>query len=85
MASRGHGARGALVQCQIAQSPFEVPDAFARATATAPDQAARAQEALAWLGDTAENRAVWAETARQDRTVPTVLRKLDPGPTARLL
>lgn len=82
-AGLSHGTRGALVQ--IAQSPFEVPDAFADATAISPERAARAQQALAWLGDTPGNRAAWAETARQDRAVPTVLRKLGPDPTARLL
>jgi predicted acylesterase/phospholipase RssA len=81
-ADKGRGARGALVH--IAQSPFEVPDAFAHA-ATASQQGSRAHEALAWLGDTPENRAAWAETARLNRAVPTVLRKLDPDPTARLL
>ena len=82
-AELGHGARGALVH--IAQSPFEVPDAFAKAAGTPQERSARAQEALGWLGDTEDNRRVWAEVTRQNRAVPTVLRKLGPGPTARLL
>jgi hypothetical protein len=79
----GHGTRGALVH--IGQSPFEVPDAFSKATARWPQRALRAQDALKWLGDTPENRAAWAETAKLNRDVPTVLRKLDPDKTARLL
>jgi hypothetical protein len=45
----------------------------------------RAREAIAWLGDTAGNRAMWAEVAEKSRNMPTVLRKLGPGDTARLL
>lgn len=82
-ASSGRGARGALVH--IAQSPFEVPDAFASAAGQWTQRAIRAQEALAWLGDTEKNRATWAEATEQNRTVPTVLRKLGPDSTARLL
>ena len=78
----GHGVTGARVQ--IAQSPFEVPDAFARDDRWA-DRAARAREAIAWLGDNPANRAAWATVAEQSRTLPTVLRKLGPEPTARLL
>ena len=81
-ARAGHGVTGALVQ--IAQSPFEVPDAFA-ADNRWPDRAARAREAIAWLGDNEANRAAWATVAEQSRTLPTVLRKLGPEPTARLL
>jgi predicted acylesterase/phospholipase RssA len=82
-AKLGRGPRGTLVQ--IAQSPFEVPDAFAKAAGTRQQQSVRAQKALAWLGDTQLNRQMWAEVTRQNRTVPTVLRKLGPEPTARLL
>ena len=78
-----HGPRGALVH--IAQSPFEVPDAFAGATGRRAQRQARAHEALAWLGGTEQDRAAWAEVARQNRAVPTVLRKLGPEATARLL
>jgi hypothetical protein len=81
-ARAGHGVTGALVQ--IAQSPFEVPDAFAGDNRW-PDRAARAREAIAWLGDNEANRAAWATVAGQSRTLPTVLRKLGPEPTARLL
>ena len=81
-AQAGHGVTGALVQ--IAQSPFEVPDAFAGDDRW-PDRAARAREAIAWLGDSAASRAAWAAVAEQSRTLPTVLRKLGPEPTARLL
>ena len=78
----GHGVTGALVQ--IAQSPFEVPDAFAGDDRW-PDRSARAREAIAWLGDSHASRAAWAAVAEQSRTLPTVLRKLEPAPTARLL
>lgn len=81
-ARAGHGVTGALVH--IAQSPFEVPDAFARSSGW-PDRAVRAREAIAWLGDTRGNRAMWAEVAAKSRNMPTVLRKLGPGDTARLL
>ena len=81
-ARAGRGVTGALVQ--IAQSPFEVPDAFAHDDRW-PDRAARAREAIAWLGDSDANRAAWAAVAGQSRTLPTVLRKLRPDPTARLL
>ncbi len=82
-ASSGRGVGGALVH--ITQSPFEVPDAFASATGQWTQRAIRAREALAWLGDSEQNRAAWAEVAQQNRTVPTVLRKLGPESTARLL
>ena len=72
----GHGVTGALVQ--IAQSPFEVPDAFA-GDDRLPDRSARAREAIAWLGDSHASRAAWAAVAEQSRTLPTVLRKLEPG------
>lgn len=81
-ARSGRGASGALVH--IAQSPFEVPDAFAHASSW-PDRSARACEAIAWLGDTEANRAAWADIADQSRKLPTVLRKLGPVVTARLL
>jgi predicted acylesterase/phospholipase RssA len=82
-ASTGQGTQGTLVS--IAQSPFEVPDAFCRADARWPHRAERARQALAWLGDTQQNRAAWAATTAASRAVPTVLRKLGPGPTASLL
>ena len=72
-AQAGQGVTGGLVQ--IAQSPFEVPDAFAGDNQS-PDRAARAREAIAWLGDSAANRAAWAAVAEQSRNLPTVLRKL---------
>lgn len=81
-ARAGRGVTGALVH--IAQSPFEVPDAYAH-DGTWPDRSARAREAIAWLGDTDGNRAAWAEVADQSRKLPTVLRKLGPDATARLL
>jgi len=82
-ASAGQGTQGALVS--IAQSPFEVPDAFRQAGPRRPQRAERASEALAWLGDTKQNRALWATTTAASRAVPTVLRKLGPDQTARLL
>lgn len=81
-ARAGRGVTGALVH--IAQSPFEVPDAFAHES-TWPDRSARAREAIDWLGDTEANRAAWAEVADQSRKLPTVLRRLGPDATARLL
>ena len=81
-ARAGHGVIGALVQ--IAQSPFEVPDAFAQDDRL-PDRAGRAREAIAWLGGGDANRAAWAAVAEESRTLPTVLRKLGPDATARLL
>ena len=81
-AQAGHGVTGALMQ--IARSPFEVPDAFA-GDDRVPDRSARAREAIAWLGDSDANRAAWATVAEQSRTLPTVLRKLGPGDTTRLL
>ena len=69
----------------IAQSPFEVPDAFCHAGTRWPQRSERAREALAWLGDTEQNRTAWTATAAASRSVPTVLRKLGPDPTASLL
>jgi predicted acylesterase/phospholipase RssA len=82
-ASTGQGTQGALLH--IAQSPFEVPDAFHHAGSRWPQRSERAREALAWLGDTDQNRTAWAATAAASRSVPTVLRKLGPDQTARLL
>jgi predicted acylesterase/phospholipase RssA len=82
-ASTGQGTQGALLH--IAQSPFEVPDAFHLAGTRWPQRSGRAREALAWLGDTEQNRTAWTATAAASRAVPTVLRKLGPDPTARLL
>jgi hypothetical protein len=81
-ARAGHGVSGALVH--IAQSPYEVPDKFADADGW-PDRAARAHEAIAWLGDSDAKRAAWAAVAEQSRSLPTVLRKLGAEDTARLL
>lgn len=82
-AQAGRGTRGALVH--IGQSPFEVPDAFCQAAARWPQRAVRAKEALAWLGDTPQNRAAWEKVTELNRVVPTVLRALGPEQTARLL
>ncbi len=82
-AQAGHGMRGALVH--IGQSPYEVPDNFLHATGRWPQRAARAKEALAWLGDTPRDRQEWAKIAERNRAVPTVLRKLGPDQTACLL
>jgi predicted acylesterase/phospholipase RssA len=81
-ARAGHGVTGALVQ--IAQSPFEVPDAFAGDDRW-PDRSERAREAIAWLGDDGATRAAWAAVAGQNRNLPTVLRKLGADDTTRLL
>jgi hypothetical protein len=81
-ARAGRGVMGALVH--IAQSPFEVPDAFVHDSRW-PDRSARARDAIAWLADTEGNRAAWTRIADQSRKLPTVLRKLGPDATARLL
>ena len=75
----GKGLRGALVH--IPESPFVVPKAFLDDT-TFPDRAERARAALVALGDT---EAQWAETAKADSTVGTVLSKLGTDVSARLL
>jgi predicted acylesterase/phospholipase RssA len=82
-ATAGSGTQGALVH--IAQSPFEVIDAYRHADARWPQRSQRARQALEWLGDTAESRARWAQVAASNANVPTVLRKLGPDATARLL
>lgn len=82
-AKAGHGTHGALVH--IGQSPFEVPDHFVRATEHWPQRAIRAKEALSWLGDTDENKTAWAQIAKDNRGVPTMLGKLNADTTARLL
>jgi hypothetical protein len=61
-----------------------VPDAFVQDNRL-PDRAARAREAITWLGGSDANRAAWAAVAEESRTLPTVLRKLGPDATARLL
>jgi hypothetical protein len=82
-ASTGQGTQGTLVH--IAQSPFEVPDAFRHAGTRWPQRTKRAQDALAWLGDTEQNRTTWTAIVTGSRAVPTVLRRLGPEQTARLL
>ncbi|GHF73431.1 hypothetical protein GCM10018790_58990 [Kitasatospora xanthocidica] len=88
------GPTGALVH--IAQSPYRVADAYARAAdaagggAGADDadraaRAARAKEVLELLGDDPGRRARWDELATRSRTTPTVLRKLGADRTADLL
>ncbi len=75
----GKGLRGALVH--IPESPFVVPKAF-EADATWPDRATRAGDVLKALGNT---EAEWAETAKADSTVGTVLSKLGTDVSARLI
>jgi len=82
-ASKGQGPQGALLH--IAQSPFDVADAYHHADTRWPRRSERAREALAWLGDTEQNRTAWAATAAASRSVPTVLGKLGPDRTAFLL
>jgi predicted acylesterase/phospholipase RssA len=82
-ASAGQGTEGALVH--IAQSPFEVADAFCQPGSRWPQRSERARDALAWLGDTGPNRMAWTAAAEYSRAVPTVLRKLGPEQTVRLL
>ncbi len=82
-AQAGHGTCGALVH--VGQSPFEVPDHFVHATEHWPQRAIRAKEALSWLGDAGETKTAWEQIAKDNRGVPTMLGRLDPDTTARLL
>jgi len=82
-ARSGQGPQGTLLH--IAQSPFEVPDAFHDADTRWPQRSERARETLAWLGDTEQDRATWSTTAAASREVPTVLGKLGPDQTSCLL
>jgi predicted acylesterase/phospholipase RssA len=79
----GDGLRGALVH--IPQSPFRAPDAFANAGALWPERQARAQAALARLGDDPATRSQWAEVARLNAEVKTTLFGFRPEVCARLL
>jgi predicted acylesterase/phospholipase RssA len=77
------GLRGALVH--IAQSPFDVPDAFKDKTALWPGRAERARAALAALGDDDSARAEWEQVAKDNAAVKTTLVGLSPEVCARLL
>jgi predicted acylesterase/phospholipase RssA len=72
------GLRGALVH--IPQSPYVVPNAFS--DDADPARAARAEAALALLGD---NEAAWQEIADANSRVGTVLSSLGVEKSARLV
>jgi predicted acylesterase/phospholipase RssA len=73
------GLGGALVD--IGQSPFDVARAFAKAPAWS-DRARRAAAALEELGDTEE---AWDAQRRESAGIGTVLSRLGPNLSARLL
>jgi hypothetical protein len=75
-----HGYVGALVH--IPQSPFTTADGF---SSHGDERGGRAKAVLATLGDDPDIRARWKETARRNTGVKTVLRKLGPDDTVRLL
>jgi hypothetical protein len=72
---------GCLVH--IAQSPFTVPNAFARSRE--PATAARAREALHLLAEARANEEVWLQRAERSPCVPTTLGALGSDVTADLL
>lgn len=73
-ASGRRDLRGALVH--IAQSPFDIPKAFARSPD--PLQRGRAGEALAFLATIGAAEGDWERRAQESPKVPTVLRALGP-------
>jgi Patatin-like phospholipase len=77
---RGSGQHGVIVM--IDRSPYVVTDGFARDPG---DRGVRAGEALRFLGDSAEARAVWERRARSNASVPTVLGALGVDETLDLL
>lgn len=76
---RGSGQQGVIVM--IDRSPYVVADAFARDQG---DRGDRATEALRFLGDSSE-RSQWADRARSNASVPTVLGALGVAETLDLL
>jgi len=79
----GEGLCGALVH--IPQSPFRAPDAFVDAGSLWPERQARAEAALARLGDDPAIRSQWADIACQNAAVKTTLFGFPPEVCARLL
>ena len=77
----GDGVPTALVQ--IAQTPYRVADAFARAAGTPVGQ--RAASVLGALGDDAKHRASWEDIATSNAAVATTLSALGTEVAARLL
>lgn len=75
----GRGLTGSVVQ--ISQSPFDVPSAFAHASADDPF-AQRARHVLAALGDT---RSEWEEIAEVNSAVKTTLSRVRSPAGERLL
>jgi hypothetical protein len=71
---------GTLVH--VAQSPFTVPSAFARGD---DDRAARAREAIEFLGSLGADRDHWANRANASAAVGTVLRALGVDVAADLM
>jgi hypothetical protein len=76
----GTGPGGVIVM--IDRSPYIVADGFARGS---DDRGRRAREAIAHLGDSAEARQRWAELARSNASVPTVLGAIGVDATLDLL
>ncbi len=76
------GMTGALVD--ISQSPFDVPDAFIDQPECV-DRIPRARRALEALGDTKETRKEWKRASKDNAAVGTVLWRIDPDVSARLL
>ena len=76
----GRGYVGALVH--IPQSPFRTADGFSTSD---DERGRRARAVIAALGGDSETRERWAQTARSNTRVKTVLRKLGPDDTVRLL
>jgi hypothetical protein len=76
------GLLGALVD--IGQSPFDVPKAFESDHAW-PDRADRAREALEALEELGDTEEAWRRQQRESAGIPTVLSRLGPERSARLL
>lgn len=77
---RGSGQHGVIVM--IDRSPYVIADGFA---ADPGERGVRAKEALRFLGDSTEARAAWAQRARSNASVPTVLGALGEAETLDLL
>lgn len=77
---RGSGQHGVIVM--VDRDPYVIADGFAHGGG---DRAVRARLALEFLGDDTAHRAEWAERARLNASVPTVLDALGLGATLDLL
>jgi predicted acylesterase/phospholipase RssA len=84
LAARGGEAWwGTLVH--ISQSPYKGARAFAGQQALWPGRAARAQSALAFLGEQETSEEAWSTRADDNSNVPTTLLAFDAKRSARLL